>query len=192
MAFYQAEGEGIDVNGGEPIPWDIQNKAIYNTSRAYLDWIPRNIERTGPVISRFVLDLSDVFRHKLLQHGSEPEAGRLSVKDPEALDSDDCDELRQILDDAVRWSVLHRCGQAGSYFPKHKTDVRPSEFYLNRILCPILRISPRPRWTTTLRTKELSRLLVVETRAKTRSSLLKRLPAPAPGKLFHPDGDSNE
>ena len=51
-------------------------------SQASLDWIARNIENTGPAISRLILDLADVFREKLLKRASEPEAARIVITDP--------------------------------------------------------------------------------------------------------------
>ena len=174
ITFYIAQADGIRVEQGEEIPFELQNKAVYKTSQAAFEWISRNIEVTGPSISQLMLDLADVFREKLLQHGSEPEAGRLVIKDVAKLDSAENKRLKEILDDSVRWSVLHAVDQAAAYFPKHKTDVRSDDFYPNRMFAPILRISPRPRWRTTFTVTELAKLVAPETRAKGRTELIRK------------------
>ena len=172
MALYMAEGEGFDVRSGEPVPFEVQSRAVYLTSQASLDWIARNIENTGPAISRLILDLADIFREKLLKRTSEPEAARIVITDPARLDENKA--LSALLDDGVRWSVLHACGQASAYFPKHKSETRSDDYYLNRILAPILRLSSRPRWRTNFSTLDLARLLDESTRNETRRNLMKR------------------
>jgi hypothetical protein len=171
LSFYLAQADGVDVRSGEPIPWDTQNEAVYSASRAYFDYIERNIPETGATISRILLDLADVFREKLLNHGSEPESARINVKDPALLDSEEYRQLGHVLDDAVRWSVFHAVGQANAYFPKHKTDVRSDDYLLNRVLAPILRISPRARWRCGFAAADLAGLAAHATRSTTRNEL---------------------
>lgn len=174
MAFYMADWEGIDVRGGQPIPWRIQNEAVYKTSQAAFDWVPKNIAETGPTISRLLSDIGDVIRAKLLGHTSEPEAARIAIKDPEALESVKCQTLTRILEDAVRWSVLQTPGLAKAYLPKHREDVRPRNYYPNRILVPHLRISANFRWTTDFATADLLALIDEKTRVAKRNGLIKR------------------
>lgn len=171
LAFYLAQAEGVNVRAGTAISWSIQNEAVYTASRAYFDYIERNVPDTGAAISRIVLDLADIFREKLMHHGSEPEAARLIVRDPGTLDGDEFKRLAAVLDDAVRWSVFHAVGQASAYFPKHKTEVRSDDYLLNRVLAPILRISPRPRWSCRFAAKELAALAEQDTRSASRNSL---------------------
>jgi len=173
MAFYMADGEGVDLRSGEPVPYDVQNRAVYHTSQAAFDWIARNIENTGPAISRLVFDLADVFREKLQTHSSEPEAARIVIEDPARLDAGH-DLLRAVLEDAVRWSVLHAPGQANAYFPKHASEPRSTDYYVSRVLAPILRISPRPRWRTYFSAAELAGLLDESTRNATRTRLMRK------------------
>lgn len=174
LAFYMAEWDGINVREGQPIPWKVQNEAVYKTSQAAFDWISRNIADTGPMISRFVMDLGDIFRDKLLGHTSEPEAARLVLTDPAVLDQPEYKLLEDVLHDAVRWSVLQTPGQAKAYLPKHNTDIRPTNYYPNRILAPILRISPNYRWQTLFAADELFRLLREPSRSRTRKSLIQK------------------
>jgi hypothetical protein len=171
LAFYLAQAEGTNVHAGNAIPWKTQNEAVYLASRAYFEYIERNVPETGAAISRLILDLADVFREKLLFHGSEPEASRLMIKDPGTLDGDPYVRLAAILDDAVRWSVLHAVGEVRAYFPKHKTEVRSDDYLLNRVLAPILRISPRPRWRCPFTVPELAALADQTTRSETRNAL---------------------
>lgn len=171
LAFYLAQADGVKISSGVQIPWRTQNEAVYLASQAYFDYIERNVPDTGAAISRLIIDLSDVLREKLLNHGSEPEAGRLNIKDPGALDLKEFEHIAAILDDGVRWSVFHAMGQATAYFPKHKTDVRPDEYFLNRVLAPILRLSHRARWRCTVTTKELAGLIDQSSRGATRNFL---------------------
>ena len=53
---------------------------------------------------------------------SEPLAGRILLRDPEALEGPSCSRLAEIIDEALRWSVLQTPGQAGAYLPKHRSD----------------------------------------------------------------------
>ena len=174
MAFYLAEGEGVDVRNGEPIPWHIQNEAIYNVSAASVNQIARNIEDRGPAISRLVLDLADIFRAKLHKHPSEPEAARLVITDPGSLENSVFGDVAHVLCDTVRWSVIHDVGPASAYFPKHRADVRSADYLLNRILAPTLRLSPRPRWRTSLRVADLAGLLSDQTRSQKRRALVEK------------------
>jgi len=174
MAFYLAEMNGQDVRAGESIDPEIQNEAVYLVSRASLDWISSNIPQTGPKISQLVLDLGDIFREKLLEHSSEPEAARIVIKNPERLENPLYKNLAKILEDAERWSVLHSSGLVNAYSPRHKSDVRPSEYTLNRILIPTLKISPRLRWRTEFRLREIADLIDSNRRAQEKRKLIAR------------------
>jgi hypothetical protein len=173
-AFYLAEGEGVRVKRGDKIPWEIQNRAIYYVSKSSFDYISRNVEEVGPRLSRMIQDLADIFRAKLLNHGSEPEAARLKIADPENIETDECQLLRATMQEAMKWSIVHSPGSAMSYLPKHSTETRSTDFYLNRILSPILRISHRPRWGTRFHARDLRSLLAEDTRTATRKALLNR------------------
>lgn len=157
-AFYLAEASGYQVREGEPIPRNIQNEAVYITSQVSLDWIPRNIPETGSIISRLVRDLADIFKKKLLNHNSEPEAARIAITDPARLRAQECMKLREVLEDAVRWSVFHD-ERSGSYLARHLSSERPEELVLNRILIPALKISHRYRWRTLFTVEDLAHLI---------------------------------
>lgn len=174
IAFYLAESNGDNVRDGEPIDPDTQNEAIYLVSSVSLNWIPKNIPKTGPKISRLLLDFGDIIREKLLKHDTEPEAARIVIKDPERLDDKKFEDVADILDDAVRWSVLHAKGPIKAYSPKHKLDVRSNDYIINRILIPSLEISPRPRWRTEFQIKEIASLLDPDIRSESKKKLMKK------------------
>ena len=58
-----------------------QSQAVHTVSNHSLATLSRNVETYGEQLKYFLLDLGDCLRHKLLHHGSEPEAGRLAIKD---------------------------------------------------------------------------------------------------------------
>lgn len=174
MAFYMATWEGIDVRNGEEIPVRTQNEAVYKTSEAAFDWISKNIADTGPMVSRLIGDLAAIVRHKLLNHTSEPEASRIALKDPASLEDDAFELVCTILDDAVRWSVLHTPQATRAYLPKHREDVRPSDYLFNRLLHPALRISLNARWATRFSATDLLRLCDAGSRNRKRRELLNK------------------
>ena len=146
MSFYMAEMDNISVRAGTPIPWSCQSRAVYDVSQTAMENISTNIQDYGGAISRLVRDLADFIRVKLLKHQTEPESSRVQITDPGRLDDQECQQAQTILNEAVRWSVLHEVSEESSYRPKQKEKPRPKDFLINRILCPMLKISPRPRW----------------------------------------------
>jgi hypothetical protein len=188
MAFYLADSSGKDVRNSGLIPPDIQNEAIYLVSEVNIDWIAKNIPCNGPILSNLLLDLADIVREKLITHMSEPEASRIVIKDPDKLNIDSNKALAYVLDDALRWSVFQNMEISTAYYPKHKSDVRQSDFILNRLYAPKLKISPRARWRTQFTVEDLGKLIHPDTRVDRRNQLLKKNIA-EPNSLF---GKSNE
>ena len=174
MAFYLAQTSDVGVRQGNPIPRKLQNRAVYLTSEESLNRIPRNIPTTGSLIGRFVQDLAAVFRKKLQTHPSEPEAAKVVVADPEKLGQEDFSKLQKVLEDAVRWSVLHFRTRAGSYLPKHISDAQPRELLFNRMYAPALKISHRPRWRTKFAVQDLAHLVDEEMRGDKKRELVRR------------------
>lgn len=172
-SLYFAEAEGINIKSGQPIPPEVQNRAVYNASRSRLDVIPRNIEVTGPKINRLIRNLADVFREKLLYHPTEPEAARIGITNPALLEFDKYDDLWDVIEDAVRWSVFHELGSAG-YEGRRRSISKTDEFVLNRMLAPVLRISHRARWRTLFKVEELNGLLQSETVDSVKALLLSK------------------
>ena len=46
-----------------------------------------------------------------------------------------------------------------AFKPKHGSDPQPTEFNISRVYAPVLQISPRLRWRTTLKCRHLQGLL---------------------------------
>ena len=175
LAFYLAESSGQDIRKGDPIDIETQNEAVYIVSEANFDWISKNIPASGPTLSNLIYDFSDIIKEKLYKHMSEPEAARIVIKDPEKLTCPIFEDLIQILDDGMKWSVFQDMGASNAYYPKHKTDVRTTDFILNRIYAPHLRISPNMRWRTQLSVNDLSGLTHPTTRRKKRNLIISRI-----------------
>ncbi len=123
---------------------------------------------------------------------SEPEAARLSISDPQALEAPAGKDVKQVLDVAEMHSVLQVPGGLGGIRPKHATEVQPREYLLNRIYSPILQFSPRCRWRTLFRFEDIKGLFDRAERQETKAKLIRRSPKenedpktePDPGPLF--------
>jgi hypothetical protein len=175
MSYYFAIQDGTDVKKGGVIKVQHQKDAAYTLSSYYIATIRKNIVDHGPHIQQFTIDLGDIFRQKLLNHLSEPEAARLTISDPHILNSDAMADVKTILDTAVMHSVLQTRGGIGGIRPKHTTDVQPKEYLLNRIYAPELKYSPRPRWRTELRAKDVGDLLDPNSRREVKSRLIRKV-----------------
>ena len=141
------------------IPADRQSRAVHVVSRHNLTTLSRNVERHGEELKYFLLDLGGCLRHKLLRHTSEPEAARLTVADPEMLEDESMVALRDILAVGEREGVFQTKEGLPAFKPKHGSDPQPTEFNICRVYAPVLQISPRLRWRTTVRCADLRGLL---------------------------------
>lgn len=144
----------------------VQTRAVHFVSEHNLTTLSRNVERHGEELRYFLLDLGDCLHHKLLRHSSEPEAGRLTIADPEVLDEQDMRNLRRILTIGAREGVFQSKEGLAAFKPKHGSDPQPLEFNICRIFAPVLEISPRLRWRTEVECALLRDLLVPGNRAK--------------------------
>ena len=152
--------EGVHESGSEVcISPKLQNRAVHLVSAHNLTSLSRNVEGFGEKLRFFLLDLGGCLRHKLLKHGSEPEAGRITIKDPEGLAKKEMSELRALLDAGVREGVFEMRDGLPGYLPKHADGAQPVEYVICRIFAPVLGISPRARWRTETTCRELRELL---------------------------------
>ena len=174
-SYYFALQDDFDVKNDDQIPVKAQTNAAHVISRYHLREITRNIVSFGHMIRQFAIDLGDIFRQKLFNHLSEPEAARIRIVDPHKLFTDDFKETRKVLDLAEMHSVLQVRNGRGGMRPKHATDVQPLEYLLNRIYAPVLQFSPRPRWTTDFTCQNIKSLLNSNERQKTKSTLIKKV-----------------
>jgi hypothetical protein len=153
---------------------EFQTKAVHLVSRFNLTTISRNVEEVGERLKYCVLDLGDCLRQKLLNHGSEPEAGRVTILDPELLETE-FGELKNLLNVGIKEGVFQTKEGRPAFKPKHSADPQPVEFNISRIYTPVLQISPRFRWRTSLRCKDLSALIEPVKRSMTKRRLMERL-----------------
>ena len=141
------------------IPPEMQSRAAHLVSAHNLTSLSLNVEGRGDALRYFMLDIGGCLRHKLLNHGSEPEAARLWLRDPERLSDDRMSDLRSLLDAGVREGVLERRGGVPGYLPRHSDDPQGVEYLICRMFAPVLGISPRARWRTETTCEELRLLL---------------------------------
>ena len=148
-----------------------QSRAVHVVSQHNLTTLSRNVEQYGEELKYFLLDLGDCLRHKLLRHGSEPEAARLTLDDPEVLQENAVKKLRLILEVGEREGVFQTKEGLPAFRPKHGSDPQPAEFNICRVYAPVLQVSPRLRWRTRVKCRHLQGLLEAGKRAHAVSDL---------------------
>lgn len=178
MALYKAEGEGINVKGGEKISIEHQTWAAYVTSRAWLEKIPENydLKEQGERIYQFIVDLGDILRERLLYHPTEPECLSITLIDPYNLSKDENTLLDNIFSYSERESILYQRKETSAYKAKQSNTMRGREYILNRMYAPILGLSYRSRWgRNRFKTAQLIGLLDEIKRGEVKKKLLKRI-----------------
>lgn len=151
-----------------------QNEAVHIISSHNLAALGRNVELHGESLRYFLSDIADCIRHKLRHHSSEPEAGRISLRDPHNLAAPEYQPLNTLLQVGVREGVF-QVPFGPAMRPKRSTEPLPHEFYITRIFAPVLQISPRYRWKTSVWCKDLGGLLSPTTRRAAKRSMMKAL-----------------
>lgn len=130
------------------LPAHRQSEAVHIISEHTLTTLSKNVEKHGETLKFLLLDLGACLRRKLLEHTSEPEAGRLTIKNAELLRQPEFAALLSVLNLGVREGVFQTKEGRPAFRPKHTSDPQGVEFNLSRILAPVLGISPRLRWRT--------------------------------------------
>ncbi|MFA4985310.1 MAG: toll/interleukin-1 receptor domain-containing protein [Candidatus Brocadiia bacterium] len=179
VAYHLQHVESVPSNVPVRLAPEIQTQAVHIVSQHYLTTLSRNVEVYGERLKYYVLELGDCIRHKLLHHTSEPEAARLTIEDPENLGATRFLEMQKVISIGVREGVFQTREGRPAFKPKHLSDPQPVEMSICRIYAPVLQISPRHRWRTSLTCDELLDLWEARTRAKTKRSLLRKLVKPA-------------
>lgn len=177
VAYHLTYGTGTTSpsDGSISLPPSKQSAAVHLVSQHNLTTLSRNVELDGETLKYFLLDLGDCLRDKLLKHTSEPEAARLTIKDPECLHKIEMAQLRHLLLVGMREGVFQTREGRPAFKPKHSSDPQPSEFNICRIYAPVLQISPRLRWRTAVKCGELLGLALSDRRAKALQQLKKRI-----------------
>ena len=159
VSYYLARGGSQNDEARLVFPAEIQNRAVYLVSEHNLMSLSRNVDGKGESLRFFLLDVGGCLRHKLLNHSSEPEAARISLRDPEQLQEDGMKSLRELLDAGVREGVFEiRSGMPG-YRPRHADEAQSVEYVICRMFAPVLGISPRARWRTETTCAQLQKLV---------------------------------
>ena len=171
VAFHLAFPNGISAQTKLEIDPEFQSRAVHIVSRHNLATLSRNVEADGEVLKYLLLDIGNGLRYKLLRHSSEPEAARLTLRDPERLRQNEMEELNRILTVAIREGVFQSKEGLPAFRPKHSSDPQPVEFNICRLFAPVLQISPRLRWRTRIDCANLRLLVDPDNRAEA----LKRL-----------------
>ena len=166
VAFHLTYGSNHPPSGGLELCPANQTKAVHLVSQHSLTTLSRNVETHGENLKYFLLDLADCLRHKLLHHTSEPEAARFTIQDPEILETPGMTPLRTIIQIGVREGVFQIRQGLPAFRPKHSSDPQPSEFNIGRIFTPVLELSPRLRWRTSIGCQSLLRLLEPQNRQR--------------------------
>ncbi len=172
---YHLQSSSTGNKASFPLSPVYQSEAVHIVSEHNLSMLSRNVERVGETLKYFLLDLGDCLRQKLLKHSSEPEAGRVAIKDPEALAHRQHEVLNAIIHVGVKEGVFQTLDGRPGIRPKHVEDPQPVEFNIARIYAPTLQISPRLRWLALLTCADLSGLLATARRRKTKASIISRL-----------------
>jgi hypothetical protein len=152
-----------------------QTEAVYIVSDHNLSMLSRNVETYGESLKYFLLDIGDCLRQKLLKHTSEPEAGRIAIRDPESLSEPQYGLLRRMIHTGVKEGVFQTVEGRPGIRPKHVEDPQPVEINIARIYAPTLQISPRLRWPTQFACSDLTGLLSPAERRRTKARLIERL-----------------
>jgi hypothetical protein len=194
MSYYFARQEGKQMKKGDLIEVKHQTKAVHYLSEYYLYRVNKNIEYLGPTLYDFTVDIGDIFRQKLMKHLSEPEAARLTIHDPQKLKELKVTirhetkpreyTVKRVMDIAVMHSIFQEYGKRGGRRGKQVYAGQAYDYVLNRIFAPALQISPRPRWSTSLSSKDIQELLIPEARTKTKRKLINKVTKEVEGKTL--------
>lgn len=155
------------------LPADKQSDAVHIISEHTLTTLSKNVEEHGETLKFLLLDLGACLRQKLLEHTSEPEAGRLTIKNAELLQQPEFATLLAILNLGVREGVFQTKEGRPAFRPKHTSDPQGVEFNVSRVLAPVLEISPRLRWRTCVDARHL--LGLIQAQGDSRKSSLSTL-----------------
>ena len=156
MSLYVSQEDSTKISNLDYIDPKSQTKAVHSVSAASLEKIAPGVEDLGIIIQRFLIDIGDIFRDRLLNDNNEPETIRITVKESRDTWNGNLTQVYQI---GIRESIFQNIEDHNAMRPKQQNYARPTEFIINRIFTPVLEISPRARWRTSFSSKDLECLL---------------------------------
>ena len=165
-AFYFALNDGLPLRERSDIPLHLQTEAAYRVSQRLLGTVEGNVPQVGATVSMLLSDLGAILRARLLSNASEPEANRLAISDFNAAESNATDQVKEVLNSAITWSVFHAEIVGKAFRPKNSRNPPTIELIINRIYCPALEISPRSRWRIQLSLTDIGALINPTTRQR--------------------------
>ena len=171
MAFLIAAQKGLNVFKIKSIPPEIQSRAAHSTSHALLEKLAMG-EDYGIKMQRFVLDMGDIFRTRLLYDNNEPETIRLAIEEPQERWTN---RLQSMLNSGLKESVFQRLEETKAMRTKNPTAHRPTEYILNRIYAPALGITYTVRWRTLFKAKELDELLDEQSTSRIKTRIISQI-----------------
>jgi hypothetical protein len=175
--FYFALNDTLPVRDNPAIPTYLQTDAVYLVSERLFDAIEGNVEIVGSTLVQLISDLGAILRQRLLHHPSEPEANRISIIDYDQLDLPQYAGVKQVIDAAAVWSVVHIEQPRDAYRPRNSGRPPRVDMIVNRIYCPALGISPRARWRAEMSVRDLQQLVSPTGRAAAYGRLVRSLGA---------------
>lgn len=175
VAYHLTVDNSTKIQGDLTLPPPKQSEAVHMISAHTLTTLSKNVEKHGETLKVLLLDLGACLRQKLLEHTSEPEAGRVTIENMDTLTQADFSLLADVLALGVREGVFQVQEGHPGFRPKHPSDPQGTEFNISRILAPVLQISPRLRWRTQVDSKLLLGLITPkgDARKKAFSELLR-------------------
>jgi hypothetical protein len=174
-AFYFALEAGLPLDEEPRIPNNLQTDAVDAVSQRLLATIDGNVPGVGADLQRLIIDLGAILRVRLLNHTSDPEANRITLKDYGSAIAGQFPEVETVLAAGSVWSVLHFAGPGEAFRPRTTLQPRSADVIINRVYCPALGISPRARWRAPMQMADLAGLLQPASRTETYGRLVKSL-----------------
>lgn len=195
MAYIFAIRDNLDPKNGEKISFANQTKAIEQISDYHL-WDIQDIPVVGRAVQKFVNDLGDILREKLMTHFYEPESSLLSISNPENLGLKitlpNCEKqhsLQEIIDICVMYSIFQEHGSKMGRRGKTGYGTSSYDYVLNRIYAQILKISPRPMSSYSIHCENFKGLLESDTQKNAKEDLINKLRKAARTKEIEPITD---
>ena len=181
MAYIFAIRDKIEPKQGQKISYKNQTKAIEQISDYHL-WDIQDIPVVGRAILKFVNDLGDILREKLITHFYEPESSLISIPNPDELGLKvilpNCEighTLQEIIDTCVMYSIFHEHGSRLGRRGKPGYGTSSYDYVLNRIYAQTLKISPRPMSSYPINCNSFKGLLESGTQKQTKKELIDKL-----------------
>ncbi len=156
--FYFALTKEQNLHKNSAINLKIQSHSVYYVSKKLFNQIDGNVPEVGPILKRFLTDLSTIVRTKMLKHPSETECNKIAMLN--------YNEYRyrykmlpKVIQKANTWSVLDYHTADETAETKNDTTAKTDEIIINRIYCPHLAMPPRSRWPVRISVDDLEGML---------------------------------